>query len=65
VPELQNQDFVRDREEIDTLLRELSRSVFLAFSGTFLAPGQFQFSMGEMVTGKFVQAYFNHMAAGR
>lgn len=58
-------DFIRDREEIVTLLRELSRSVFLAFSGEFLEPGQFHFSPGETARGKFVQAYFNHMAAKR
>jgi protein tyrosine phosphatase (PTP) superfamily phosphohydrolase (DUF442 family) len=58
------QDLVRDKNEIDALAKELSRNVFLAFSGRFLAPGQFHFSMAETVTGKFVQAYFNHMAAG-
>ncbi|WDP89001.1 MAG: dual specificity protein phosphatase family protein [Desulfobacter sp.] len=56
-------DFKQDSAQISPLLQELSRSVFLAFSGEFLETGQFQFSVAETVSGKFVQAYFNHMAA--
>ncbi|WP_022669315.1 protein-tyrosine phosphatase family protein [Desulfospira joergensenii] len=59
-------DFMADRMEIEDMLFELSRAVFLAFSGKFLTNDQFRFTVAETVSGKFVQAYFNHMiAAGR
>lgn len=60
----QAEDFDRDNAQILALLQELSRNVFLAFSGEFLESGQFQFTVAQTVSGKFVQAYFNHMAAG-
>lgn len=55
--------FDRDGAQISNQLQELSRTVFLALSGKFLENGQFSFSMAETVSGKFVQAYFNFMAA--
>lgn len=55
--------FDQDNVQISNQLQELSRTVFLALSGTFLENGQFSFSMAETVSGKFVQAYFNFMAA--
>lgn len=53
----------QDHVQIANQLQELSRTVFLALSGKFLENGQFFFSMAETVSGKFVQAYFNFMAA--
>jgi len=55
--------FHRDGVQISNQLQELSGTVFLALSGKFLENGQFSFSMAETVSGKFVQAYFNVMAA--
>ncbi|WP_321494675.1 dual specificity protein phosphatase [uncultured Desulfobacter sp.] len=55
--------FHKDDVQISNQLQELSRTVFLALSGKFLNNGQFFFSMAETVSGKFVQAYFNFMAA--
>lgn len=55
--------FDRNGAQISNQLQELSRTVFLALSGKFLENGQFSFSMAETVSGKFVQAYFNFMAA--
>lgn len=55
--------FGQDGVQISRQLQELSRTVFLALSGKFLENGQFSFSMAETVSGKFVQAYFNFMAA--
>ena len=55
--------FHQDHVQIENQLQELSGAVFLALSGTFLENGQFSFSMAETVSGKFVQAYFNFMAA--
>ncbi len=45
--------------DINTMLFELSRSVFFAFSGMFLEHNDFTFSMADTVSGKFVQKYFN------
>ncbi len=56
------QNFKTDKAQIEKLLSELSREVFLAFSGQFLADNEFQFSVADTISGKFVQAYFNHMA---
>ena len=55
--------FHQDSVQISNQLQELSRTIFLALSGKFLENGQFSFSMSETVSGKFVQAYFNFMAA--
>ncbi|MFO7751020.1 MAG: dual specificity protein phosphatase [Desulfobacteraceae bacterium] len=57
-------NFREDREAIEKNLLELSREVFLAFSGHFLADNAFRFSLADTISGRFVQAYFNHMAAG-
>nr|WP_320191388.1 dual specificity protein phosphatase family protein [uncultured Desulfobacter sp.] len=54
--------FDQDNVLISNQLQELSGTVFLALSGTFLENGQFSFTMAETVSGKFVQAYFNFMA---
>jgi len=56
-------NFHTDQAEIEILLTELSREIFLAFSGRFLPDNEFRFSMADTISGKFVQAYFNHMAA--
>lgn len=53
--------FERDRAEIDSMMFELSRELFLALTGQFLERGQFCFSLADTVSGKFVQSYFNHM----
>ncbi len=58
-------DFKADRMEIEKILSELSREIFLAFSGQFLPPMTFRFSVADTISGKFVQAYFNHMAGRR
>ncbi len=55
-------DFVQDQDEINSMLFELSKSVFLAFSGKFLSDTDFVFPVAEIVSGKFVQKYFNYMA---
>jgi len=57
-------DFKTDQMEIEKILSELSREVFLAFSGQFLAKDEFRFSCADTISGRFVQTYFNHMAAG-
>ena len=51
------------KDEIREMLLELSRAVFLAFSGKFLPDEDFTFSMAETVSGKFVQKYFHYMSA--
>ncbi len=55
-------DFLQDHNEINSMLFELSRSVFLAFSGEFLSNPDFIFPVADVISGKFVQKYFNYMA---
>ena len=58
-------DFNLDKQEIHPMLRDLSREVFLAFSGEFLEGDRFSFTMAGTVSGKFVQTYFDHMAGSK
>jgi len=53
--------FSADKHEIKKMLFELSQSVFLAFSGKFLSDTDFQFSVADTISGKFVQRYFYYM----
>ncbi len=43
-------------------LRDLSRSVFFSFSGSFLDKGGLSFSLANSVSGRFVQEYFYYLA---
>jgi Fe-S-cluster containining protein/protein tyrosine phosphatase (PTP) superfamily phosphohydrolase (DUF442 family) len=54
--------FSADKQEIQDMLIELSQSIFLAFSGTFLSKMDFRFSVADTISGKFVQTYFHYMA---
>jgi protein-tyrosine phosphatase len=54
--------FSADEHEIQNILSELSRGVFLAFSGKFLADAGFQFSAADTISGKFVQKFFHYLA---
>ncbi len=56
-------NFSSDRHEINSMLFELSSNVFLAFSGQFLSDTSFIFPVTDIVSGKFVQKYFDYMAA--
>ena len=51
-----------DLDLINHMLSEISRSVFFAFSGSFLEKNALTFSMAETVSGKFVQEYFHYLA---
>jgi protein-tyrosine phosphatase/Fe-S-cluster containining protein len=52
-------DFSSDIDEIQSMLLELSQTVFLAYSGRFLPDADFTFSISDTISGKFVQKYFN------
>jgi Fe-S-cluster containining protein len=54
--------FSGDKQEILEMLFELSQSVFLAFSGKFLADTGFQFSVANTISGKFVQKFFHYLS---
>jgi Fe-S-cluster containining protein/protein tyrosine phosphatase (PTP) superfamily phosphohydrolase (DUF442 family) len=54
--------FSADKHEIQDMLFELSQSVFLAFSGKFLADTGFQFSVADTISGKFVQKFFHYLS---
>lgn len=54
--------FSADKHEIQEMLFELSQSVFLAFSGKFLADTGFQFSVADTISGKFVQKFFHYLS---
>jgi protein-tyrosine phosphatase len=47
---------------VNTMLSDISRNVFFAFSGSFLKKDDFSFSLAETVSGKFVQEYFHYLA---
>ncbi len=48
-----------------TLLKELSKNVFVALSGTFWQNDNFEFSVAQTVSGKYVQTYFNLLTSGK
>jgi len=52
-----------DTAAIRVRVSELSHSVFLAFSGCFMADGGLSFPLAEVVSGRFVQRYFYYLAA--
>ncbi len=54
--------FTRDKDEIQSLLLELSQTLFLAFSGKFHPDINFAFSIADTVSGKFVQKCFHYMS---
>ncbi len=54
---------VIDIPMIEAALDRLSRDVFFAFSGQFPEGGALTFSLGDTVSGKFVQDYFYYLAA--
>ena len=51
-----------DQGLLTPTLRDLSRSVFFSFSGTFLDEGGLSFSLANTISGKFVQEYFYYLA---
>ena len=51
-----------DLVSINTVLFNISRNIFLAFSGSFLEKDTLSFSLSETVSGKFVQEYFHYLA---
>lgn len=51
------------KKEITDLLTVLSRNLFLALSGRFLADGALRFSVRDAVSGKFVQACFHYLSS--
>ena len=55
--------FSAEEREIRNTLHELSQSLFLAFTGSFMPDCDFTFSVAETVSGKFVQRYFHYVAA--
>ena len=46
----------------ESMLRDLSRSVFFALSGVFPDGGNLLFPLADTVSGKFVQQYFYYLA---
>jgi len=49
--------------DVQKMLAELSRTLFLALSGQFLPEKGLTFSVADTISGKFVQKYFHHMMA--
>jgi protein-tyrosine phosphatase/Fe-S-cluster containining protein len=49
--------------DVQKMLAELSRTIFLALSGQFLPEKELAFSVADTISGKFVQKYFHHMMA--
>jgi len=55
------ENFTKDRDEVLTILSELSQTVFLAFSGKFQPDIELSFLIADTISGKFVQKYFDFM----
>lgn len=53
----------KENDFIDTMLFNLSKNLFFAFSGQFLKEKEFTFSLADTVSGKFVQKYFHLMTS--
>ncbi len=51
-----------DMHRIEVMLSRLSGDIFLAISGAFLPKNKFLFSVADLVSGKFVQKYFDYMS---
>ena len=52
-----------DFDWVNDMLLNISRNVFLAFSGFFLEDKTLAFSLADTVSGKFVQDYFYYLAS--
>jgi Fe-S-cluster containining protein len=50
-------------QTIRAALQTLSRNIFLAFTGSFMADAELTFPMVDAVSGRFVQRYFYYLAA--
>jgi len=51
-----------DFDLINNVLFDISKNIFLAFSGYFLEENPLFFSLADTVSGKFVQDYFHYLA---
>jgi protein-tyrosine phosphatase/Fe-S-cluster containining protein len=49
-------------EDIDEALKTLSRNIFMAFTGNLMQRGDLIFSMADIISGRFVQQYFDYLA---
>ncbi len=49
-------------DSINNLIFEVSRMLFFALSGKFLERGKLNFSMAEVVSGRFMEEYFKYAA---
>lgn len=58
-------DQTRETRILLSLLEELSKNVFVALSGTFRGDNNFEFSVAQTVSGKYVQAYFDLLTSGK
>ncbi len=54
-------EHLKNSASIDTMLFDLSKNLFFAFSGEFLKEKDFTFSLADTVSGKFVQKYFHFL----
>ncbi len=50
-------------EQTTEALASLSRSVFLALSGTFPGRSLFRVSFADTISGRFIQTYFNYLSS--
>ncbi|MEA1966727.1 MAG: dual specificity protein phosphatase family protein [Thermodesulfobacteriota bacterium] len=53
---------LKKNDLIETMLSDLSKNLFFAFSGKFLKEKDFTFSLADTVSGRFVQKYFHFLA---
>ncbi len=58
-------DQVKETHVLFTLLKELSKNVFVALSGTLWQNDNFEFSVAQTVSGKYVQTYFDILTSSK
>lgn len=56
-------DKIGSLPERDEILANLSRSVFLALSGTLPGESLFRASLADVVSGRFIQTYFHYLGS--
>ena len=58
-------DKIKETHILFTLLEDLSKNIFVALSGTLWRDNNFEFSVAQTVSGKYVQTYFDLLTSDK
>ncbi len=50
------------KDQLDSQLSKVSQNLYFAFTGSFMEGSNMEFNLHEVVSGKFVQKFFYHLA---